>query len=51
MSTLNIIYMDLAANCPDPVKILDVGNMTSHSRHTDRSNSTGGANTEVDINF
>ena len=35
--------MDLAANRPDPVRILDVGNMTSHSHHTDRANSTGGA--------
>ena len=40
---LNIIDRDLAANCPDPVRILDVGNMTSHSHHTDRANSTGGA--------
>ena len=34
---------NLAANRPDPVRILDVGNMTSHSHHTDRANSTGGA--------
>ena len=27
----------------DPVRILDVGNMTSHSHHTVRANSTGGA--------
>ena len=41
---LNIILdRDLAANRPDPVRILDVGNMTSHSHHTDRANSTGGA--------
>ena len=41
---LNIILdKDLAANRPDPVRILDVGNMTSHSHHTDRANSTGGA--------
>ena len=40
---LNITDRDLAANRPDPVKIVDVGNMTSHSHHTDRANSTGGA--------
>ena len=40
---LNIIDRDLAANRPDPVRILDVGNMTSHSHYTDRVNSTGGA--------
>ena len=40
---LNIIDRDLAANRPDPFRILDVGNMTSHSHHTDRANSTGGA--------
>ena len=28
---------------PDPVRILDVGTMTSHSHHTDRANSTGQA--------
>ena len=33
----------LTANRPGPVGILDVGNMTSHSHHTDRANSTGGA--------
>ena len=38
-----ILDRDLAANRPDPVRILDVGNMTSHSHHTDRANSTGGA--------
>ena len=42
-TSLNIIDRDLAANRPDPVRILDVGNMTSHSHHTDRANSTGGA--------
>ena len=40
---LNIIDRNLAANPPDPVRILDVGNITSHSHHTDRANSTGGA--------
>ena len=40
---LNIIDRDLAANRPDLVRILDVENMTSHSHHTDRANSTGGA--------
>ena len=39
----NTLDRDLAANRPDPVRILDVGNMTSHSHHTDRANSTGGA--------
>ena len=39
----NRLIEDLAANRPDPVRILDVGNMTSHSHHTDRANSTGGA--------
>ena len=38
-----VIDRDLAANRPDPVRNLDVGNMTSHSHHTDRANSTGGA--------
>ena len=39
---LNIIDRDLPANRPDPVRILDVGTMTSHSHHIDRANSTGG---------
>ena len=34
--------MDLVANCPDPVRILDLETMVSHSHHTDRANSTGG---------
>ena len=40
---LNTAAQDLAANHPDPVWILDVGTMTSHSHHTDRATSTGGA--------
>ena len=40
---LNIIDRDLAANRPDPIRILDVENITNHSPHTDRANSTGGA--------
>jgi hypothetical protein len=40
---LNIIDRDLAANRPDRVRLLDVGNMTSHSHHTDRANKAGGA--------
>ena len=35
--------VNLAANCPDPVRIMDIGTMTSHSHHTDTANSTGGA--------
>ena len=31
-----------AVNRPDPVRILGVGSMTSHSHHNDRANSTGG---------
>ena len=38
-----VVDRDLAANRPGPVRILDVGNMTSHSHHTVRANSTGGA--------
>ena len=34
--------MDLVANCPDPVRILELEIMASHSHHTDRANSTGG---------
>ena len=33
--------MDLVANCPDPVMILELETMASHSQHTDRANSTG----------
>ena len=33
--------MDLVANCPDPVRILKLETMASHSHHTDRSNSKG----------
>ena len=39
---LNIKDMDLVANCPDPVRILELEIMASHSHHTDRANSTGG---------
>ena len=38
---------DLAANCPDPVRFLDVGTMTSHSHHIDRANSTGGMASKI----
>ena len=38
----NIKDMDLVANCPDPVRILELEIMASHSHHTDRANSTGG---------
>ena len=34
--------MDLVANCPDPVRILELEIMASHSHHTDRANNTGG---------
>ena len=34
--------MDLVANCPDPVRILELEIMANHSHHTDRVNSTGG---------
>ena len=34
--------MDLVASCPDPVRILELETMASHSQHTDRANSTGG---------
>ena len=34
--------MDLVANCPDPVRILELEIMASHAHHTDRANSTGG---------
>ena len=34
--------MDLVANCPDPVRILELEIMASHSHHTDRANSTAG---------
>ena len=39
---LNIKVMDLLANFPDPVTILDLETMASQSHHTDRANSTGG---------
>ena len=39
---LNIKDMDLVANCPDTVMILELETMASHSQHTDRANSTGG---------
>ena len=38
----NIKDMDLVANYPDPVRILELEIMASHSHHTDRANSTGG---------
>ena len=37
------IDRDLAANHPNPVRILEVGTMSSQSHHTDIANSTGGA--------
>ena len=39
---LNIKGMDLVASCPDPVRILELETMASHSQHADRANSTGG---------
>ena len=39
---LNIKDLDLVANCPVPVRILELEIMASHSHHTDRANSTGG---------
>ena len=39
---LNIKDLDLVANCPDPVSILELETMASHSQHADRANSTGG---------
>ena len=39
---LNITDMDLVANCPDPVRILELETMASHSHHTDKANSTRG---------
>ena len=39
---VNIKDMDLVANCPDPVRILDLETMASHSHHNDRANSSGG---------
>ena len=38
---LNIKYMNLVANCPDPVRILELENMASLSHHTDSVNITG----------
>ena len=35
--------MDLVANCPDPVRFLNLETIASHSHHTVRVNSTGGA--------
>ena len=39
VSNIKAIFMESL----DPVRILDIGTMTSHSHHTDRVNSTGGA--------
>ena len=39
---LNIKGMDLVASFPDPVRILELETMASHSQHTDRANSTAG---------
>ena len=39
--------MDLVANCPIPVRILELEIMVSLSHYTDRANSTGGAGCEM----
>ena len=42
-----LIDRDLAANPQDPVRILDVGTMTSHLHHLDRANTTDVASKAV----